>query len=119
MTFVFAKCSEETTIYPLTVWEIAEIRTKDKTLDKLNSIEKHKPQLMEDIQVLFTCHPTITTTVCSRMVSPLLTTPRDNTSQRDYLCYNVLERLAPLSVPTSKSAINAKSTRDTSNSMVN
>ncbi len=50
MNFVFANCSEETAIYPLTVWEIAEAQPKDKTLDKLTSLEKSK--LVEDIQVL-------------------------------------------------------------------
>ncbi len=37
---------------PLTVQEIAEAQTKDKTLDKLTSLEKYKPQLVEDVQVL-------------------------------------------------------------------
>ncbi len=52
MNFVFENRSEETAIYPLTVQVIAEAQTKDKTLDKLTSLEKYKPQLVEDIQVL-------------------------------------------------------------------
>ncbi len=52
MNFVFANHSKETVIYPLTVQEIAEAQTKDKTLDKLTLLEKYKPQLVEDVQVL-------------------------------------------------------------------
>ena len=52
MNFVFANRGEETAIYPLTVREIAEAQTKDKMLDKLTLLEKYKPQLVEDIQVL-------------------------------------------------------------------
>ena len=52
MNFVFANRSKQTAIYPLTVREIAEAQTKDKMLDKLTSLEKYKPQLVEDVQVL-------------------------------------------------------------------
>ena len=37
---VFANCSKETAIYPLTVREIAEAQTKDKMLGKLTLLEK-------------------------------------------------------------------------------
>ena len=40
------------TIYPLTVREIADAQTMDKFLDKLTLLEKYKPQLVEDVQVL-------------------------------------------------------------------
>ena len=52
MNIVFAKRSKETAIYPLIVWEIAEAQTKEKMLNKLTLLEKYKPQLVEDIQVL-------------------------------------------------------------------
>ena len=52
MNIVFAKRSKETAIYPLTVRKISEAQTKDKMLDELTSLEKYKPQLFEDIQVL-------------------------------------------------------------------
>ncbi len=50
--FVFASRSEETAIYPLTVQEITQSQTKDDTFEKLTLLEKYKPQLTEDIQVL-------------------------------------------------------------------
>ncbi len=43
MNFVFANRSEEIAIYPLTVREIEQAQPKDKTLDKLTSLEKYKP----------------------------------------------------------------------------
>ena len=52
MNFVFANCSKETAIYPLTVWEIAETQTKDKSLNKHRLLKKYKTQLVEDTQVL-------------------------------------------------------------------
>ncbi len=52
INFVFANCRKETTIYPLTVREIAEAQTNDNMLEKLTSLEKYKPQLIEDIQVV-------------------------------------------------------------------
>eukprot|EP00804_Cyclotella_cryptica_P026207 CCRYP_009788-RA/>CCRYP_009788-RA protein AED:0.40 eAED:0.54 QI:0/0/0/1/0/0/2/0/279 len=52
MKFVFANRSKENAIYPLTVWEIAAAQHTDKTLDKLSLLEKYKPQLVENVQVL-------------------------------------------------------------------
>ena len=52
MNFVFANRSKETAIYPLSVREIAEAQTKDKTVEKLTLFEKYKPQLIEEIKVL-------------------------------------------------------------------
>ncbi len=52
LNLAFANRSKETAIYPLTVREIAETQTKDKTLDKHTLLEKYKPQLVEDVQVL-------------------------------------------------------------------
>ncbi len=52
MNFVFANHCDETAIYPLTVSEIVEAQSMDKMLKKLTLLEKYKPQLIEDIQVL-------------------------------------------------------------------
>eukprot|EP00804_Cyclotella_cryptica_P026448 CCRYP_008104-RB/>CCRYP_008104-RB protein AED:0.55 eAED:0.76 QI:0/0/0/1/0/0/4/0/181 len=52
MNFAFANRSEENAIYPLTVREIAAAQHTDKTLDKLSRLEKYKPQLVENVQVL-------------------------------------------------------------------
>ena len=50
--FVFANRNEEDAIYPLTVKEIARSQSSNKTFDKLTKLEKYKPQLVEDIEVL-------------------------------------------------------------------
>ena len=52
MNVVIANHSKEAAIYPLTVREITEAQTKDKTLEKLTLLERYKPQLIEGIQVL-------------------------------------------------------------------
>ena len=52
MNFVFANHSKETAIYPFTFSEITEAETKEKTLEKFTLLEKYKPQLLEDVQVL-------------------------------------------------------------------
>ncbi len=52
MQVVFANHIKTTAIYPLAVREIAKAQTQDKMLDKLTLLEKYKPQLIEDVQVL-------------------------------------------------------------------
>ncbi len=43
---------KKTAIYPLTERKIAEAQNKGRTLEKLTLLEKYKPQLIENIQVL-------------------------------------------------------------------
>ena len=52
MTHVFANCSDEEEIYPLTVKEIAEAQKKDKAMKQLKISEKYKILLIENLQVL-------------------------------------------------------------------
>ena len=52
MNFVFANCSEDSSIYPLTSREIVESQTKDKQLVKLITDNGYTTQLVESIQVL-------------------------------------------------------------------
>ena len=97
MNFVFANRSEETAIYPLTVREIAEDQTKDKTLEKLTLLKKYKPQLIFKIFKFSVKMANLSSQgnykASSRMVSPILATPRYNTPRIDSLCCDVLERL--------------------------
>ena len=95
MNFVFANRNEEDAIYPLTVKEIAQSQSSDKTLEKLTKLEKYKPQLVEGpLQRWQTCHPKRPPTLCSRMVPPLPATSRTQTSGGDSWFYDVLERHA-------------------------
>ncbi len=49
---MFASCSEEDVIYPLTVKEIALAQEDDSVLKKLSSADKYTTQLVEDTQIL-------------------------------------------------------------------
>jgi hypothetical protein len=49
---VFANCSEENVIYPLTVKEIALAQEDDSVLKKLSKTDMYSTQLVEDTQVL-------------------------------------------------------------------
>ena len=52
MNMVFANCSKEDVIYPLTVKEIALAQVDDLVLKKLSKTDKYSTQLVEDTQVL-------------------------------------------------------------------
>ena len=52
INMVFANCSEEDVIYPLTVKEIAQAQEDDVVLKKLRKTDKCSSQLVEDTQVL-------------------------------------------------------------------
>ena len=53
MTHVFANCSDEEEIYPLTVKEIAEAQSKDKTIKELRILERYYEMLLiENMQIL-------------------------------------------------------------------
>ncbi len=54
MNLVFANCSEEDIIYPLTVKEITEAWETDPKIYKLTSGPKYTRQLVENTQVLCT-----------------------------------------------------------------
>jgi hypothetical protein len=54
MNLVFANCSEEDIIYPLTVKEITEAWETDPKIYKLTSGPKYTRQLVENAQVLCT-----------------------------------------------------------------
>ena len=49
---VFANCSKEDVIYPLTVKEIALAQERDLVLKKLTKMEKYSTHLVEDTEVL-------------------------------------------------------------------
>ena len=50
MNLVFANCSNEDMIYPLTVWEIAHAQKLDASLKKCKDM--YSPQLVENTEVL-------------------------------------------------------------------
>jgi len=52
MGMVFANCSEEDVIYPLTVKEISQAQKNDAVLKKLSKTDKYSTQSVEDTQVL-------------------------------------------------------------------
>jgi hypothetical protein len=52
MNMVFANCSEEDVIYPLTVKKIAQAQKDDLVLKKLSKTDKYSTQLVEDTQIL-------------------------------------------------------------------
>ena len=52
MNYVFANCSDDEEIYPLTVKEIAQEQKKDQSLRKLTKEDKYKLQLVENTEVL-------------------------------------------------------------------
>ena len=52
MNLVFANCSEEDVIYPLTVNEIVEAQLSDPSIQKLASDKKYTILLVENTQVL-------------------------------------------------------------------
>ena len=124
MTFVFDNHSKETAIYPLTVLEISEAQTKDKMLDKLTSLEKYNPQLIEDVQVLCKDGKLVIPKELQKWAVEwyhhYLQHP-GTICLEETLC--VLQCVGKaygiLSLPTSKSAINVKSTKDASKSTVN
>jgi hypothetical protein len=49
---VFANCSDEDVIYPLTVKEIAQVQKDNAVLKKLSKTDEYSPHLVEDTQVL-------------------------------------------------------------------
>ena len=52
LNHVFANCSDKEEIYPLTVSEIAEEQTKDKSLQQLKITSKFEETLIENVYVL-------------------------------------------------------------------
>ena len=52
MNLVFANCSEENSIYPLTTREIAESQSKDAQLVALTTQDGYSTKLVENIKVL-------------------------------------------------------------------
>ena len=50
--FVFANCSEESEVYPLTIKEIAEEQKSDKVIKALKLKEKYETCLVENIELL-------------------------------------------------------------------
>jgi len=52
MNMVFANCSEEDVIHPLTEKEITQAQEDDSILKKQNKTDKHSTQLIEDTKVL-------------------------------------------------------------------
>ena len=52
LNMVFANCSEEGVIYPLTVKEINQAQKNDASLKKLKKHDKYSTQLVEDTEVL-------------------------------------------------------------------
>jgi hypothetical protein len=52
MNLVFANCSEDDVIYPLTVKEIAEAQEADPNIYKLTKYLQYTRQLVENTQVL-------------------------------------------------------------------
>ena len=80
LNHVFANCSGEEEIYPLTVSEIAEEQTKDKGLQQQRRTSKFEETLIENTYVL--CKngkkiiPKTLQKTCSSLVSPLFATPR-------------------------------------------
>jgi hypothetical protein len=52
MNMLFANCSKEDAIYPLTVNEIEQAQKDNAVLKKLSKTDKYSTQLVEDTQVL-------------------------------------------------------------------
>ena len=52
LNHVFANCSEKEKIYPVTVSEIAEEQTKDKSLQQLRRTSKFEETLIENTYVI-------------------------------------------------------------------
>ena len=52
MNLVFAKCSKENFIYPLTTRDIAELQSKDAQLVALTTQDGYSTKLVENIKVL-------------------------------------------------------------------
>ena len=52
MNMVFANCSKEDVIYPLTVKEISLAQERDLVLKKLSKMEKYSTVLVENTEVL-------------------------------------------------------------------
>ena len=52
LNMVFANCSKEDVIYPLTVKEIALSQERDLVLKKLTKMENYSTHLVEDTEVL-------------------------------------------------------------------
>ena len=52
INIVFANCSKEDVIYPLTVKEIALAQERDLVLKKLTKMEKYSTHLVEDTEFL-------------------------------------------------------------------
>ena len=96
MNLVFANQNKEDAIYPLTTQEIVEAQQQDNNLAQQAEKEGYSTQLIENIKVL--CYkgkmviPKKPTTPCSSVVSPLLTTSRDQASRRNSLSFDIFER---------------------------
>jgi hypothetical protein len=52
INIVFANCSKEDVMYPVTVKEIAQAQEDDAVQKKLSNTDKYSTQLVEDTQVL-------------------------------------------------------------------
>ena len=78
--------SEETAIYPLTVMEIA--RPMIKCLLNSPCLRNSNLSLLRTVRFfvkMANCHPTRTTTACSRMISSLLATSRKNCLEETFI----------------------------------
>ena len=109
MNFVFANSSKDVAIYALTVPEIADAQKGDKTLDKQKETDNYSFELVDSVKVL--CKD-------GKLVIPKNLQNRAVAWYHHYLQHpgsTCLEEtlwsgcIAP-SVPTSKSAINVRST---------
>ncbi len=123
MNMVFANCSKEDVIYPLTVKEIALAQERDLVLKKLIKMEKYSTHLVEDTEVL--CKD-------GKMVIPKVLQRRAVSWHHHYLQYpghtHLEETLHAASIEQvcktpsdhmSKTVVHVKSTKDTSTSMEN
>ncbi len=80
MNLVFVNQNEEDTIHPLTTREIEEAQQQDSNLKTQAEKEGYSTQLVENTKVLQNGHTKMPSTPCSSLVSPLLTTSRDQAS---------------------------------------
>ena len=53
INIVFANCSKENSIYPLTTREIAELQSKDAQLVALTTQDGYSTKLVENVKVLY------------------------------------------------------------------
>ena len=82
MNMVFANCSKEDVIYPLTVKEIPFAQERYLVLKKLTKMEKYSTHLVEDTEVLCKDGKMVIPKVLQRrtLVSPLPAAPWTHTS---------------------------------------